>query len=160
MNCICYKIVVMPLLLAALLVLSGTMLVGVSWSEVASELAPSGPALIERIDHGGGQVVIEDQLLFLGPETKYFAANGRVAAVADFEEGSLVEYALDGQDILALWLAYVSDYDYGENVVEETAEAGAGEPEPPAQAGDSGGEQQGASPESDTIRFEDGVWRN
>ncbi len=123
--------------------------------EVTADSSPDGVAKLERIDLAEGQIVIEDRLLFIGPSTQYFTSNRRVASPTDFEEGALVEYLLDGQHVLAMWQATVTDFDTKESVIE-----GAAEPsnEIPAVSEDDGFRNE---PSLDGgIRLEGGVWTN
>lgn len=87
-----------PVLLVALLLLAAMPVMA------ADQAMPETQGRIDRIDYNN-EVVINDSLFRLTPETRYYSALGADAAPAGFVEGTTVAYSLapGSRIVLDMW---------------------------------------------------------
>jgi hypothetical protein len=93
----------LPVLLLAALLLA---LMPALWNGAlaADASMPEDRGWIDRIDYNN-EVVINDVLFYLTPQTRYYSALGRDIPSAEFVKGTSVAYSLmpNGSVILTLW---------------------------------------------------------
>ena len=126
--------------------------------EVKGNTSPDGVGWLERIDTQEGEIVINDRLLLLTGETKYFTVDGKMSDKSSFTNGMTVQYLLEENVALALWHENDTDNEHDPESQAEGADATAGGPQKEQSI-----ETLDTEPAPDGNGFyqlENGVWTN
>ncbi|WP_458777308.1 hypothetical protein [Desulforhopalus sp. 52FAK] len=126
--------------------------------EVKGDTSPDGVGWLERINTQEREVVINDRLLLLTGETKFFTVDGKLSDKSSFSNGMTVQYLLEDNIVLALWHENDTDNEHDPESQADGAGVTAGGTQ--KKQGTETLDTKSAPDGSGFYQLENGVWTN